>query len=242
MKKTMGTLYGIGVGPGDPELVPVKSVRVLKQVDTVYAASSSKNTYSLAVDIVRNYIPAGTPVRMLPFPMTRDDSKKQAAWRDNAQIILDTLNAGKDAAFVTLGDPMTYSTYGYIVKNLQQLAPTAPIMTIPGITSYHAAAACTNSPLVEGEESLVILSGAKGGGHLRQLNGKTETVVILKAYKHIEDIADAIEASGEIVNYVCVKKCGLPDEEIVTDIRQLCCAPPDYWTLIIAKKRAKDEP
>ena len=155
MNRELGTLYGIGVGPGDPELIPVKAVRILQEVDIIYTASSTKNTYSLAVNTAQCYIPETTPVAMLPFPMTKDRQEAQSAWEENARIIIAELEAGKNVAFLTLGDSTTYSTYGYLMQYVQTLAPHIPIITIPGITSYQAAAARLNTPLVEGEESLV---------------------------------------------------------------------------------------
>jgi precorrin-2/cobalt-factor-2 C20-methyltransferase len=159
MKQQTGTLYGIGVGPGDPELLTIKSARILSEVDVVFAAASTKNDYSLAVNIAGPHIPVGTAVRMLQFPMTKDKEETRKAWKIHAETIISELEQGKNAAFLTLGDPMTYSTYGYILQNIQKSAPHISITTIPGITSYQAAAACINTPLVEGEECLLVVSG-----------------------------------------------------------------------------------
>ncbi len=236
MNKTYGTLYGIGTGPGDPELIPLKSVRILKSVDTVFAASSSKNQYSMAVSIAQHHIPQTTPIVILPFPMTKDKEKAEQAWRSHALTLIEHLESGKNAAFITLGDPTTYSTYGYILKNVQKLAPHLPIETIPGITSYQAAAARLNIPLTEGEESLFLTSGVKGGDHLRSLDPKPENVVFLKAYKNAGDIAQALEECGFLENSVGICSCGLPEEEIIRDVREFKDRPPKYWSIIIAKQ------
>ncbi|MEE4358034.1 MAG: precorrin-2 C(20)-methyltransferase [Desulfococcaceae bacterium] len=236
MNENNGTLYGIGVGPGDPELIPLKSVRILKEVDTVFAASSSKNQYSLAVRIAQNHIPEGTPIRMLDFPMTKDRQETEAAWLRHARSIIEYLESGKSAAFITLGDSTTYSTYGYILKNVRKLAPHLKIETIPGITSYQAASARLNIPLTEGEESLFVTSGVKGGDHLRSLHPKPENVVFLKAYKNAGDICNALEEGGYLESSVGICSCGLEDEEIIRDIREFRKRPPEYWTIIIGKK------
>jgi precorrin-2/cobalt-factor-2 C20-methyltransferase len=237
MNNNTGTLYGIGVGPGDPELLPLKAVRILGQVDRVFTASSSKNPYSLAVNIAREHIPETTPVEMLPFPMTREMKETNRAWKAHAEKIAEHLEAGRDAAFLTLGDPMTYSTYGYILKNIQAHGPHIRVETIPGITSYQAAAARLNIPLVEGEEILMISSGVTGGDRLRSFAGKAENIVLLKAYRNAEDIAAAIEDAGLLDTSVAISKCGLSDEEIITDIRELRTRAPNYWTLILAKQK-----
>ncbi|MCJ7617836.1 MAG: precorrin-2 C(20)-methyltransferase [Desulfobacterales bacterium] len=241
MNKTKtGTLYGIGVGPGDPELITIKASKILNKVDVVFAAASTKNSYSLAVSIAGPHIPETTLVKKLSFPMTINKKETERAWKDNARTIIKELELGKDVAFLSLGDCMTYSTYGYILKHIRKTASHVNIKTIPGITSYQAAASCLNVPLVEGEESLLIVSGARGGEHLRQLSVKPECVVFLKAYRNIKDIDSAINESGLYSHSVGVLNCGHPEEEIVTDIKELSKRQPNYWTLIIAKQKKND--
>jgi precorrin-2/cobalt-factor-2 C20-methyltransferase len=236
-----GTLYGIGVGPGDPELMPIKAVRILQSVDVVFAASSSRNDYSRAVEIARPFLPDAARVRMLGFPMSRDPAEKARAWDAHARTILQALKDGLDAAFLTLGDPLTYATYGYVIRSLKGMAPTLSPVTIPGITSFQAAAARINLPLVEGEESLVLVSGADGGRRIRQLSSGAQNMVILKAYKHTEDITAALEESGMLASSVGVANCSMENEEIIEDLRTLKEKPPGYWTLIIAKKNGSGE-
>lgn len=237
-----GILYGIGVGPGDPELVPVKAARLLAQVDTVYTAASTKNRYSLAVRIAQRYIPDTTRVEMLHFPMTTDRTEKERAWRRNAEQIIDAVEAGRRVAFLTLGDPLTYSTYGYVLRYIRSHATHLAVETVPGITSYQAAAACLNVPLVEGEESLLLVSGAQGGDRLRGLSKKPETVVFLKAYRNVADITAALAESGGYEHRVGISRCGQPDQEIIEDIEILKAKRPDYWTLIIAKRKKPNGP
>ena len=241
MNKTKtGTLYGIGVGPGDPELITIKASKILNKVDVVFAAASTKNSHSMAMSIAKPHIPATTPVRMLSFPMTRDKKKTEATWRNHALTINKELELGRDVAFLTLGDCMTYSTYGYILEHIRKIASRVNVKSIPGITSYQAAASCLNIPLVEGEETLMVVSGAKGGDRLRQLSIKPECVVFLKAYRNVEDITSALNESG-LYNYsVGVLNCGLPEEEIVRDIKEFSKRQPNYWTLIIAKQKKND--
>jgi precorrin-2/cobalt-factor-2 C20-methyltransferase len=237
MNTKTGTLYGIGVGPGDPELMTMKSVRILSRVHVIFTASSTKNDYSIAVNAATPYIPETTPVITLSFPMTKDKTATQKAWKSHADTIISHLEQGKDAAFLTLGDPMTYSTYGYILKNIQAAAPHLSIETVPGITSYQAAAARINTPLVEGEEALLITSGVKGGDRLREFADRAENIVLLKAYRNVKDISRALEECDMFENSTGITNCCLPDEEIIRDIKTLGDRPPGYWTLIIAKRK-----
>jgi precorrin-2/cobalt-factor-2 C20-methyltransferase len=232
-----GTLYGLGVGPGDPELVSVKAVRILKEVDVIFTASSSKNDYSLAVKIIRPYLPEEADIRLLPFPMSMDQEIVRRSWNEHAETVLQVLEQGRSAAFLTLGDPLTYSTFGYLLRILEERAPHIRIETVPGITSYQAAAAATNTPLVEGEENLVLLSGVQGGQRYRSLAAMSDNVVFLKAYKNASDITRALSETGRLDCSFGVMRCGFPEQEILRDVRELDHRKPTYWTLIIAKGR-----
>jgi precorrin-2/cobalt-factor-2 C20-methyltransferase len=232
-----GTLYGLGVGPGDPELVSVKAVRILQEVDVIFTASSTKNDYSLAVKIIRPYLPKKADIRLLPFPMSMDQEIVRRSWHEHAVTVLEVLEQGLSAAFLTLGDPLTYSTFGYLLRILEERAPHIRIETVPGITSYQAAAAATNTPLVEGEENLLLLSGVQGGQRYRRLADMSDNVVFLKAYKNASDITRALSETGRLDCSFGVMRCGFPEQEILHDVRELDHRKPTYWTLIIAKGR-----
>ena len=235
-KTNYGTLYGIGVGPGDPDLMPLKSVKIIREVDIIFAASSTKNSHSQAVSVAAPHIPENSDVRLLPFPMTKDRAEKEACWRAHASTIIAELAKGRNAAFLTLGDSLTYATYGYVLKYVLELAPEAPVVTIPGITAYQAAAARINRPLVEGEESLLVVSGVEGGHRLRQFSQQVENVVFMKAYRNAADITDALDENHMLNSSVAVANCSLENEEVIEDVRSLRQRKPGYWTLILAKK------
>jgi len=163
-----GILYGVGVGPGDPGLLTLKAVAVLGAADVIYAAASTKNDYSVSLSVARPHLREGAAVRTLAFPMTRDEAALAAAWEKNARIVLADMEAGLGVAFLTLGDPMTYSTFGYLLATVQRLAPGARVEIVPGVTSYAAAAALSGRVLAQREETLAIVSGAAGGDALRR--------------------------------------------------------------------------
>lgn len=240
MTENRGTLYGLGVGPGDPDLVTVKALKILTRVPHVFAASSSKNDYSLAQSIVSEHLPE-VKVERLPFPMTNDRQVLTEAWDRNARRILQLLDTGSDAAFITLGDPMTYSTYCYVLRTLKKLAPDLRTVTVPGITSYHAAAAMSNTVLAEGEESFHLISGARGGEKLRRIMETSENVAMLKTYKHFDDIYDTLEDLNLLDRAICISRCGLKGETVVEDLRSLNgSGKMPYLSLVIIKKKGLD--
>ena len=231
-----GTLYGIGVGPGDPDFITLKAVKILEAVNVVFAAGSTKNDYSLALSIVQEHLAPGTEIRPLAFPMTQDQEALDRAWEDNAKVVLEALHQSMDVAFVTLGDPLTYSTYGYLVRTLQRLAPETSIVTIPGITAYNAAAARINLPLVEGKESLLVISGVSDQGSMRQLADCADNAVILKTYKDFDRICNMLDDLDLKKQAVLVSRLGHEDERIESDLENLRGEKLPYLSLLIVKK------
>ncbi len=234
-----GKVYGIGVGPGDSDYITVKAVKLLGELDVVFSASSTRNDFSLALEIARPHLPENAEIRDLAFPMTRNSAVMEDAWENNAAIIAGEASRGKRVAFLTLGDPLIYSTFGYVLQKLQGNYPDVEVEVVPGITSYQAAAARTNRVLVEGEESLLLTSGVYGGENIRKLDGKVENVVLLKAYKNLGGIADVLEEQKMLERATAVVRCSREDEFITGDLRGLAEQKPDYWTLVMAKKEGE---
>lgn len=235
----IGTLYAIGVGPGDPELITLKAARILAEVDVVFAAASTKNDASKALDIARRLLRPDATVRRLDFPMTRDEVLLAAAWEKNALGIAETVESGRNAAFLTLGDPMTYSTFGYLLRTLKGLGRMPPLEVVPGITAYQAAAAKVGMPLAESEEGLAVISGVCAPEKLERLLDAADNAVILKAYRGFPAIREAVRAlrKGHAgAQAVFVTRLGLDGEAVFRDIEDVPDAP-HYLSLVLIKKR-----
>ncbi|MCE5334047.1 MAG: precorrin-2 C(20)-methyltransferase [Desulfobacteraceae bacterium] len=238
----LGTLYGIGVGPGDPELLTIKAVKVLRNVAHVFAAASSSNDYSLAQSIVAEHLQAGVPVDQLAFPMTYNPERLESAWQVNCDKIVDILGQGKNVAFLTLGDPLTFSTFIYIMRKIGGKLPEVKIEVVPGITSFQAAAACANLPLAEGEEAITILSAAKGADRLKQTFSSAENIVLMKTYKQFPQILAQIREEGLQNNCCFVSRCGLDGEIVERDFEKLVrMKQPNYLSLMIIKKNGLEK-
>jgi len=235
MSNPLGTLYGLGMGPGDPELLTLKAARVLSRVDVVFAAASTKNDYSLALAIASSHLPPGAPVVRLDFPMTRDPAVLARAWRASAELALETLRQGKDAAFVTLGDPMTYSTFGYLRRELLAIEPRARVLAVPGITAPQAAAAAAGVPLAEAGESFAVVSGVAGTEAMRAVLEAVDSAAILKTYRSFPKIRGLLEDMGLAEKARFVSKLGMPGERVCEGLGQVE-DKPSYFSLILVKK------
>ncbi len=230
-----GTLFGIGVGPGDPDLLTLKAVKALGAVDVIFAAASTDNDHSIALGIAGPHLPEGVRVETLGFPMTHDRARLERAWADNAATVAATVESGENAAFLTLGDPMTYSTFGYLLRALRRNWPDLPVEVVPGVTSYQAAAARTETVLSEARESLLVISGICGGERLRELLDGADNAAILKAYRNLPVIRETLRGMGLDGNIRFVSRLGLEDEAVVTDADALP-DDPNYLSLLLVKK------
>lgn len=231
-----GILYGIGVGPGDPELLTLKAVRILSEVDVIFAAASTKNDYSTAYGIAEPHLKEGVEVKQLGFPMTKDEDKLRIAWEANAKVVSEVLNSGKSAAFLTLGDPLTFSTYGYLQRTLLAINPDQQLQAVPGITSFHAAAAKVGFVLTESKESLLVTSGVADPKKLEAQLDVADNAVILKTYKNFTDIRSTLEKLRLDDKTVLVSRLGMEGETVVMDIND---APdtPHYFSLALVRKK-----
>lgn len=229
------TLYGIGVGPGDPELITLKAVNVLKKADVILAAASPKNDESLALSIAAPHLRPGAQVLRLDFPMTRDEAVLKAAWKKNAEAVAEVLGSGRTAAFLTLGDPLTYSTFGYLLRTLNGLLSEIPVEVVPGITSYQAAAARTGRVLVESGEDLAVVSGVADEESLRKSLATAKSAVILKAYKNLPVIRKVLDELGLTKASVFVTRLGHEGEEVITSLDAVP-DKPSYFSLILVRR------
>ena len=232
-----GTFYGIGVGPGDPELITVKARNVLERISHVFTPVAGEEKTSIAYSIASRYIAPDSTVERLFFPMTADRTTCEKAWEEHARTIARVLAKGRDAAFITLGDPMTYSTYGYLLKTMGALYPAIRSVTIPGIPSYLAGAASANLPLAEGSEILVIIPGATPEARIREFLTLSDTVVFLKHNSNTQAIRELLQEMGLQDRATYVRRLGFPDEMITRGEDQNLPDRGDYLSLIIVKKQ-----
>lgn len=230
-----GTLYAVGVGPGAPDLLTLRAARVLGAVGVILAAASPRNDASAALQTARPHLRPDARILRLDFPMTREEAPLRAAWRAAAETTLAVLAAGEDAAFLTIGDPLIYSTFGYLFRTVRDMAPEAPVEIIPGITSFQAAAALTETVLCEGEESLRILPGIRRGEDLAAELAQADMAVILKAYRNFPAIARALADTGRAADALLASHVERPEAQVRQGVGDDDARPP-YMSLILSRK------
>lgn len=233
-----GKLYAIGTGPGAADLITVRAAKILGSVDIVYAPAARKGEgTSLALSIIREYISNGTEVKERLFPMTSDIAKKEEAWLGVAQEIASDINAGKEVAFVSLGDVMLYSTW---VSVFERLPKGVDIEIIPGITSFALIAAKTQRPLVMDTQSLAIVPCTAPKEEIDQALVQHSCLVLMKAGTRFSELKKQIEAH-KLLNYaVLVSDASLESEKRYTNLADVPESErlPYFSTILINKEWA----
>ncbi len=223
-----GILYGVGVGPGDPELLTLKAVRIIKECDIIAIPTADKETCT-AYNIVKQALPDidGKEVLSIVMPMTKDKEKLEESHRNGAEIIEEYLQKGLKVAFLTLGDPTVYSTYIYVHKLIIKDGYTTEI--INGIPSFCAVAARLKEGLVENSEQLHIIPSSYSIQNALNLPG---TKVLMKAGKKLGEVKEQLRASG--VSAAMVENCGMEEEKVYGTLEDI---PEEagYYSLIIVK-------
>jgi len=212
MKK--GKLIGIGVGPGDTELLTLKAVKILKSADVICAPKSADSKPSLALSIVKPILKErNNSYEILEplFPMIEDNSKLKEYWDNTAQLISKQLNKGLDVAFITLGDPSIYSTFAYIFKIINRM--NFDVELIPGITSFTGCAASGRMPLAEKDEIIVIVP--KVDERLEQILEHGDTFVIMKTSRNLKLLEETIDKDERTKEILSVQNCSMDDEKII---------------------------
>ena len=210
------TLYGIGVGPGDKELLTVKAVDTLKNIDVLYTPEAKKGGDSLALSIVKKYLPEDLEIKSRHFPMSNDSFEKIQVWNDVSSEIVSDVKDGKDVGFITLGDPMIYSTYVYVMERLME---DIEVETIPGISSFSNIASNQNYPLVMDTDPLMVIPCTMEEEKIDEALGKYDCFVLMKVYKKINMILEKLEKYDLIDHAILVSNSSQEREEVFTNLR-----------------------
>ncbi len=236
-----GKLYEIGIGPDDPELITVKGAKIISRCKHVFVPKSRKLSESIALQIAGTFISDQANVQQLIFPMTADQAELERRWDESAREVLKVLETGQDACFLTLGDPLLYSTYIYLVRSLKAIRSDIEVVTIPGIMALNAAASLTDFPLGEGKENVTIVPTADDLASVKDALSSGGTVVLMKVGKRLQAILELLEEAGVIDDAVFISRAGQKEQYIETDLKKLKGADDKAGYMSIMLIHAKKE-
>lgn len=210
-----GKLIGIGVGPGDTELLTLKAAKVLEKVPVIFSPKSAKEKESIALSIVRTILKERKDYKKIMivepiFPMIEDKKELEKIWDSASELVAQYLNTGRDVAFITLGDTSIFSTYSYLQKRLMD---RYEIETIPGITSFTACAAAKNEALVEQNDILTIVP--KIDSRIENILEYTDSIVLMKASRNSTKLELKIKNDKREKEIYSVQNCTRENEKII---------------------------
>jgi precorrin-2/cobalt-factor-2 C20-methyltransferase len=209
-----GRLTGVGVGPGDPGLLTRRALEVLSVVDRVVAPVTAGAGPGRAESVVRAVLPE-LAISRVAFEMTRDAGRAEAVLADAARALVPWLDAGEHVAFVTLGDPNIYSTFPALLAALAALGHPVTTETVPGITAFQDLASRSGTVLLDGTETLSLVTALDGPDHVAAaLADPDRAVVVYKGGRHLPAIAALLAERGRLDGAVLGERLGLADERI----------------------------
>jgi precorrin-2/cobalt-factor-2 C20-methyltransferase len=225
-----GTFFGVGVGPGDPELMTLKAARIMKE-SPVLAVPSATGESTTALDIAGKAMDlSGSRLLNLSFPMTTDKTVLSESHKNAAAAIIKELQAGNDVAMPTLGDPSIYSTVGYVAGMIEEAGFKVEI--VPGVTSFCAAAALLKTGITDMDTPVHILPAS-----LKRLDedlSLSGTKIIMKYGKKFPEVREAIKRTGQLEKSALVKNVGMAGEEVCLDLNEV--ESTGYFSLIIVRE------
>lgn len=237
-------LYCIGCGPGDPELVTIKAINLIKNADIIFTPTARENKPSVALSIVEKYVSKGTEVRQLIFPMTKDVTKLKESWKNNANEISEAVRIGKKAVYLTVGDPSLYSTWIYIHKEIQTNHKDVEVEIVPGITSIFSFSAELKTPVGEGEEIIGIIPACYNLDRLKTAAECCDTLVFLKDGRYFNSVIDVLVESSFpddsdvfIAQDVSTNAESLQKRKLIDIARDKNENNDKYFSIMIAKKK-----
>lgn len=233
-----GRLYGVGVGPGDPELITLKVHRLLTTAPVICLPKRNLKDDGYAATIVKPFLqPDRQELLSLEFPMTRDWERLKPYWDRNTAEIWSRLEQGLDCVFITEGDPFMYSTFIYMYEYMRQQHPEVEIEVVPGVSSFLAAAARFGMPLANKYDRIAIIPDVADAADARKVLEQFDTVVFLKINSVFNEVYEALESLNLVDCARYVKKVSAPGlEEVVEDIRALRGQRLEYLSLLIVRK------
>ncbi len=238
-----GRFYVVGVGPGDPELMTLKAIRILRKSQVWLAPAARKGGNSTALTIVTGVVDReDREILTHHFPMKKihighpPDAEVKVAWNEAASLIQQRLEEGKDVAFPTLGDPAIYSTGYYVWETLLEKVPSMQVEIIPGVSAIGASSAASRVPLCLGDERMVVVPATFEDQKLREIFTEFESVVLMKVHNVMDRLVPLLEELDLLEKAVLVERTSLEDQRIRRDLKAAAAEGLHYFSTMIVRK------
>lgn len=238
---TWGTLYGVGVGPGAPDLMTLRSIAVLRAARVLVLPRSNDFGASMAWSIAEVNVGdvAGQERLFLTFPMNKDPARLRPAWERAFVEIGQRLAAGKSVAFVTEGDPSLYSTFVYLAREAPARWPGISVEIVPAVSSVLAVPSVTGVPLADGQERIAILPATYGVGDLDAILRSFDTIVLMKIGPEMPAIIAALEHASLLDRAIYVAKATMAGQRVVRDLRTVEAERGDCFAMVVIAKKER---
>jgi precorrin-2/cobalt-factor-2 C20-methyltransferase len=242
MNQGQGILYGVGVGPGAPDLMTLRSVAVLRSAAVIAIPRRSEFSPSLAWEIARGNVGdvPGQERLFLTFPMTKDPERLRPAWDEAFSQIGERLERGLSVAFITEGDPLVYSTFIYLLGEASRRWPEVPVEIVPAVSSITAVPAVLRTPLADGQERIAVLPATYGVDDLAEVLRQFDTVILMKVGSVMPAVVAAVEREGLLDRAFYVSKATTGQQRIVGDLRSIRNDRCDYFSMVVVARQDRN--
>lgn len=230
-----GTLYGIGAGPGDPELMTLKGLRILQSAPIIAFPEGVRGQVGFAQSIVSKWLQPHQRQLPLHFPYVQDDVALNQAWQTASETVWQYLSVGQDVAFLSEGDVSFYSTFSYLAQMLLHHHPEVVVQTIPGVSSPMAAAAALGIPLVTRANRLIVLPALYTVSDLETALNTADVVVLMKVGSVYSEVWSVLKGYGLLSRSFVVERATLPTQKIYRDLSDRPTLELHYFSLLIVQ-------
>jgi precorrin-2/cobalt-factor-2 C20-methyltransferase len=234
-------LFGVGVGPGAPDLLTLRAIRILRGAEVLAIPRRSKWDRSIAWKIAEKEVGEvkGQERLFLEFPMSKDPEVLKPAWEIALAEIGKRLDRNRSVAFITEGDPFLYSTFIYLFYEAKRRWPQTPIEVVPGVSSVMAAAGVLGIPLADGAERVAILPASYSIEQMEEVLEKFDTIVLMKVSSVMPQVTRLLEEKGLMGQTVYISKCEMEGQNIVSDVSAIKNDKCDYFSMVLVVKRSR---